>query len=234
MTITEAESYTKMLLKQHLPKDYKNWKIEFFYTIRFAGRCELIRKVIIISLHSMENSSTRQMQEVCQHEVAHAIAFVKFNCRNHNYIWENVCKYVVMCPANRKVSPDIDFEEARKKEQMASISYQVKIEIDNYLKTDSKFFIDNNRKFLTGAYEIYRTKFINTKMNSINIFEKVLYYHLLRQTNSSNVFELNDSFNQPFQIYLSEIHNKCALITILKEINSDYKQEILNVNKHHV
>ena len=227
MTISEAESYIKMLLKQHLPKDYKNWKVEFFYTSRYAGQCDLRRKAIIISLRSLEQLSTRQMQEVSQHEVAHAIAFVKFNCRSHNYIWEAVCKNVVKCPANLMVSPDYDFEVARIKDFIASI----KIEINNYLKEDSKFFIGSNRKFLTEAYKKYRFEFIKTKMNSINIFEKVLYYHLLRQTNSSNVFELNETLKQPFKIHLSEVHNKGALITVFKEINTEYKQEVLHVNQ---
>ncbi|MHC1732798.1 MAG: SprT-like domain-containing protein [Bacteroidales bacterium] len=228
MTITEAESYIKMLLKQHLPKDYKNWKIEFYYTSKYAGCCDFNRKAITLSLFSMGRSSTRQTQEACQHEVAHAIAFVKFNCTNHNYIWEAVCKNIVKCPANLNVSPDYDFEVARIKDFIASI----KIEIIAYLKEDSKFFFGNNMKFLTVAYEKYRFEFIETKINSINIFEKVLYYHLLKQTNSSNVFELNETLKQPFKIHLSEVHNTGALITIFKEINSEYKQEVLQVNKH--
>ena len=87
MTISESESYTKMLLKRHLPKDYKNWKIEFYYTSKYAGQCDFNRKAITLSLFSMERSSTRQTQEACQHEVAHAIAGHE---AGHGYIWQRI------------------------------------------------------------------------------------------------------------------------------------------------
>jgi len=212
MTISQAESYTMMLLKQHLPKDFKNWKVEFFYTSRYAGKCDMNRKVITISLLSMELLSHNQMQEVCQHEAAHAIAFVKFKCTNHNHIWEAVCKNVVKCPANRILYTDKEFKKAYSEEYIALIADQVKIEIEKFLLSDSKFFLGNNIKFLTEAYGKYRSQFLDTKMNSIDIFEKVLYYHLLMKTNASDVIELNQILSQPQILNFTEVHNTLKLL----------------------
>lgn len=99
MKITEIENLTKYLLKQHLPKDYKNWKIEFYCSSVFAGRCFFYRNIIQYSLVSIENLPNAQMEEVIRHEVAHAVAFKKFKCNSHNYIWESVCKNILICPA---------------------------------------------------------------------------------------------------------------------------------------
>lgn len=96
MTITEAEAYTKKLLRIHLPKDWQNWKVEFFYSSTIAGTTYPYRKVIELSLWVIQYAITENVIEIIKHEVAHAVAFVKFKCTNHNHIWVNVCKYVLM------------------------------------------------------------------------------------------------------------------------------------------
>jgi hypothetical protein len=66
-------------------------------------------------------------------------------------------------------------------------------------------------------------------LNSINKFDKVLYYHLLKVTNSSNVQELNEKLKQPMTMNLSDVHKTFKLITSRKEINDDYRKEIYAV-----
>jgi len=51
----------------------------------------------------------------------------------------------------------------------------------------------------------------------------------IRSTNVSNVHELNEKIQHPMTISLAELHNIFNLIISKKEINDDYKNEVLKV-----
>lgn len=82
---------------------------------------------------------------------------------------------------------------------------------------------------LIGAYEQYRVHFPDSKLNSISQFDNVLYFYLLRATNSDNIHELNSILTEPISINIPEVHMALKLIISKKEINSEYKEEVLKV-----
>ncbi len=103
MTITESEAYTIELLQEHLPEDWHNWKIYFFYSNKTLGRTHYPSKVIEISLWLIQNTTTEDVKTVIKHEVAHAIAFNTFGNVGHGQIWVWICKYFVICAAEKTI-----------------------------------------------------------------------------------------------------------------------------------
>ena len=102
-------------------------------------------------------------------------------------------------------------------------------EVENYLKSQSKFFYGKNQNTCSRLYERYRVEQADTKINSILAFEKVLYYYLLCMTNTQNVHELNQRlFQGNLSITVSDIYNTVKLITSKKEINDDYKKAVIS------
>jgi len=136
-------------------------------------------------------------------------------------------KIPVEVPGNNTNQKEI--KEEKQKEDFSFSATDIQDEINNYLLTPSKYFWGNNVNLLTTTYGEYRVQYQNTKLNSIHHFDKVLYYYLLRSTNVSNVHELNEKIQHPMTISLAELHNIFNLIISKKEINDDYKNEVLKV-----
>jgi hypothetical protein len=98
------------------------------------------------------------------------------------------------------------------------------------LKTPSKFFYSNNQIACSRFYERYRVENRETKLTSIIKFENLLYYHLLKITNSSNVKELNQKLSiENLTFNITDITKTLQLVTSKKEVNDDYKKEVYAV-----
>lgn len=136
-------------------------------------------------------------------------------------------KIPVEVPGNNTNQKEI--KDEKQKEDFSFSATDIQDEINNYLLTPSKYFWGNNVNLLTTTYSEYRVQYQNTKLNSIHHFDKVLYYYLLRSTNVSNVHELNEKIQHPMTISMAELHNIFNLIISKKEINDDYKNEVLKV-----
>lgn len=229
MRITEAEEFTKKLLKRHLPKDYKNWKVVFIYDGKIGGTCDMEKKTILLSLYAIQRASTEQMEDICKHEVAHAFACTHFNSKGHDYKWENVCKYVLKCSTNITISLDEEIRDSTSKNHSSNFAEQLTMEFENYGKEASKFFLEYNVEFVKATYLKYMTKFKSTPMYSINKFDKVLYYHLLKTTNTTNPSDLNQALEHPVKIILEDVLNTYNLIIANEELRSEYRNEVLKV-----
>ncbi len=135
-------------------------------------------------------------------------------------------------PNNNKKQQELKEErkEEKQKEVFSSFSVvDIQNEINDYLKSPSKYFFGDNVNLLIGTYEKYRVQYQDTKLNSITRFDQVLYFFLLRATNSSDVQDLNLNLKQPISINLSEVHTAFKLIISNKVVNSEYKDEVLKV-----
>jgi len=125
-----------------------------------------------------------------------------------------------------------EIKEEKQKEVSPSFSaVDVAKETEDYLKSPSKFFYGYNRTLVTKLYERYRVEISDKRMTSIKLFQTVLYYHLLRITNSNNVQELNQLLSMSkLSLSLSDISKTVQLIISKIDINADYKKEIHAVN----
>lgn len=127
-----------------------------------------------------------------------------------------------------------EIEEEKQKEVSPSFSaVDVAKETEDYLKSPSKFFFGHNQTLVTKLYERYRVEISDKKMTSIKLFQTVLYYHLLKITNSNNVQDLNQLLSMSkLSLSLSNIFKTVQLITTKKDINADYRKEIYAVNNN--
>lgn len=127
-----------------------------------------------------------------------------------------------------------EIEEEKQKEVSPSFSaVDVAKETEDYLKSPSKFFFGHNQTLVTKLYERYRVEISDKKMTSIKLFQTVLYYHLLKITNSNNVQDLNQLLSKSkLSLSLSNIFKTVQLITTKKDINADYRKEIYAVNNN--
>jgi hypothetical protein len=100
-------------------------------------------------------------------------------------------------------------------------------EIKKYLESPSKFLYGHNQNLCSSVYESYRVLLSDPKIKSIGMFEKVLYYHLLKVTNSNNVHELNEEISKgSLSLTLEDICNTVQLVSRKKVVNDDYKKEV--------
>jgi hypothetical protein len=122
---------------------------------------------------------------------------------------------------------DIDIE----RENFFSFSgIKLSKEVEDYLRSESKFFYGNNQNVCSRLYERYRVEQTDTKIASLKTFENVLYYHLLKITNTKNVQELNERLSKSsLSLATSDIFNTVQLISKKQEVNSDYKNEVSKV-----
>ncbi|MBN1183364.1 MAG: hypothetical protein JXB49_13815 [Bacteroidales bacterium] len=135
-------------------------------------------------------------------------------------------------PNNNSEQEEIEDErkEEKQKETISPVSgTEIQKEINEYLKSPSKYFWGDNVHLLVGAYEQYRVQFPDSKLNSIRQFDNVLYFYLLRATNSDNIQELNSILTGPISINIPEVHVAFKLIISKKDVNSEYKEEVLKV-----
>ncbi len=125
-----------------------------------------------------------------------------------------------------------EIKEEKQKEVSPSFSAtDVAKEVDDYLKSPSKFFYGHNQTLVTKLYERYRVEISDKKITSIKIFQSVLYYYLLRITNSNTVQELNQLLSKSkLTLSLTDISKTVQLISTKKDINADYRKEVNAVN----
>ena len=123
-------------------------------------------------------------------------------------------------------------KQEKQKEVFPSFSaLEIAKETDDYLKTPSKFFYGHNQLLVTKLYERYRVEIPDKKITSIKIFQSVLYYYLLKITNSNTVQELNQLLSKSkLTLSLTEISKTVQLVSTKKDINADYRKEVLAVN----
>ncbi|NMD03496.1 MAG: hypothetical protein GYA71_09515 [Bacteroidales bacterium] len=121
-----------------------------------------------------------------------------------------------------------EIKEEKQKEVSPSFSaIELAKESDDYLKTPSKFFYGHNQLLVTKLYERYRVEISDKKITSIKIFQSVLYYYLLKITNSSTVQDLNQLLSKSkLTLSLNEISKTVQLVSTKKDVNADYKKEV--------
>lgn len=125
-----------------------------------------------------------------------------------------------------------EIKEEKQKEVSPSFSaIDLAMEVEDYLKSPSKFFYGHNQALVAKLYERFRVEISDNKVTSIKVFQTVLYYHLLKITNSNNVQGLNQLLSKSkFTLSLTEILNSIQLIVKNKEVHADYKKEVFAVS----
>ena len=126
-----------------------------------------------------------------------------------------------------KKKKDIDIESRN----LSSFSViNINKEVEDYLKSDSKFFYNDNKYICSRLYERYQVERPDPKITSIQMFENLLYYHLLKITNTKDVKDLNQRLsNGSLSLNLYDISQTVQLICSKKEVNDDYKKEFYAV-----
>jgi len=132
-------------------------------------------------------------------------------------------KIPVEVPNNNTNQQEI--QEEKQKESFSSSIVDIQNEVSDYLKTPSKFFYGNNQITCSRFYKKYRV--IDTKMKSIQWFEVVFYYHMLRMTNTKDVQELNQRLSKGgLSLTRTDIFKTVQRIVHEKEIHDDCQKEI--------
>ena len=94
MTITEIEKYIYELF---IINGFHPWKVEFHYTNKFAGACNVQERVIKISLYDFEKLTSDQIEQICLHEFCHAFSFLLYGTYGHDEYWRGTCE-LMKCP----------------------------------------------------------------------------------------------------------------------------------------
>ena len=133
-------------------------------------------------------------------------------------------------PNNNNKQEEIE-KEKQKEVSPPFSAIDVAKEVDDYLKSPSKFFYGHNQTLVAKFYERYRVEISDKKITSIKVFQPVLYYHLLKITNSNNVQELNQKLcKSRLSLSLLEFYKTVQLITTKKDTNADYRKEVYAVS----
>lgn len=120
-----------------------------------------------------------------------------------------------------------EIKEEKQKEVSSSFSaIDVAKEVDDYLKLPSKYFYGHNQTLVAKLYERYRVEISDKKITSMKVFQPILYYYLLKITNSNDVQELNQLLSKSkLSLSLNELSKTIQLVTTRKDINSEYRKE---------
>jgi len=94
MTITEIEEYIHQLF---IINGMQPYKVEFHYTNRYAGACNVKERVIEISLIAIEGLSNERCKNLCLHEFCHAFSYYLFGTVAHDKYWSGTCD-LMNCP----------------------------------------------------------------------------------------------------------------------------------------
>jgi len=108
---------------------------------------------------------------------------------------------------------------------------EIQHQIDDYLKSDSKFFKGNNQAIVPNSYTEYYKQYPNTQL-SISKYEQVLYVHLLQATMSMDVNALNEYLTKtPTTVNPASTHDIVKMVKDNPEHQAIFKKMIEKVNQ---
>lgn len=108
---------------------------------------------------------------------------------------------------------------------------EIQHQIDDYLKSDSKFFKGNNQAIVPNSYTEYYNQYPTTQL-SISKFEQVLYVHLLQATMSMDVIALNEYLTKtPTTVNPASTHDIVKMVKDNPEHQAIFKKMIEKVNQ---
>lgn len=108
---------------------------------------------------------------------------------------------------------------------------EIQTQIDDYLKSDSKFFKGDNQAIVPNSYTEYYKQYPNTQL-SISKYEQVLYVHLLQATMSMNVNALNEYLTKtPTTVNPASTHDIVKMVKDNPEHQAIFKKIIEKVNQ---
>jgi hypothetical protein len=107
---------------------------------------------------------------------------------------------------------------------------EIQHQIDDYLKSDSKFFKGNNQAIVPNSYTEYYKEYPSTQL-SISKYEQVLYVHLLQATMLMDVNALNEYLTKtPTTVNPASMHDIVKMVNDSTEHQAIFKKIIEKVN----
>ncbi len=123
-----------------------------------------------------------------------------------------------------------EIKEEIQKEAFSSSSEDIQKEVRDYLKTPSKLFFEKNQIECSNVYERFCAESLNTKIESIQMFELMFYYYMLKFTNTKDVQELNQRISKGgISFNLNDIFKTIQLILSDKIVYTDCCKELDSV-----
>lgn len=118
-------------------------------------------------------------------------------------------------------------EEKQKEVSPTSSISEIQDEIEEYLKSSSKFFMGDNQLFCTRLYEQFRIEYSETRLTSILAFQNALYYHMLNSLNANDTNHMNEIISQGgISITLADLLNTVHLIISKKDVYQDFQNKL--------
>lgn len=106
MDPNEAVRRTRELLSEF---DLNDWIVELDRSKRRFGQCRYGPKVIGLSETLVSLNSWERVRRTALHEIAHAIAFVRYGAsQHHNYRWQQICAEIGIPGESRCYDPERD------------------------------------------------------------------------------------------------------------------------------
>ena len=140
--------------------------------------------------------------------------------------WNSTTNSVGELPNNNSKQQELK-EEKQKEASLSDSLVDIQDEVEKYLKTTSKFFYDDNQYICSRYYERFLVEYPNSKISSLKIFQGVLYFYLLRLTNSEDVQELNENLSKgDLNFSLAELSQAVQLIRTKQDVYDEYKEEV--------
>lgn len=73
----------------------KKWKIKMVWVRKpFHGICHFDEREIHLNMELLQFVSDSEIRDTILHEIAHALAYTKYDVINHNHIWKRICKMI--------------------------------------------------------------------------------------------------------------------------------------------
>lgn len=88
MNKQEITALALSLVSKHLPSD---WKFEWNNRKAALGLCNYTKKTIYLSKYFLGRVDHEELKDTILHEIAHALAFIRYGHRGHGIKWKVCC-----------------------------------------------------------------------------------------------------------------------------------------------
>jgi len=94
--IIQTQKLARTLLDEY---DLEDWSFEWSSQKVRVGECNYTKKTIRYSTHYLAKTPDSEIEDTIRHEIAHALAFVRYGrSQHHNHIWKMIAREVGASP----------------------------------------------------------------------------------------------------------------------------------------
>ena len=91
MNKTQATALAYSLVNKHLTPD---WTFEWNKRKAALGLCNYRKKTVYLSEYFLGRVGNDELKDTILHEIAHALAWKRYNHRGHGAPWKRVCREI--------------------------------------------------------------------------------------------------------------------------------------------